>query len=115
MIWEIGQDAFGSNLQYSLLHAIDEVVNEATVGISETNPIALRIFPNPVRQRLSIQVPEATDYRLTISDMQGKIVLEDSFAGNEMPELNVGDFPAGMYVVSVYGETGVRTGKFVKA
>ncbi|MBC7774326.1 MAG: T9SS type A sorting domain-containing protein, partial [Phycisphaerae bacterium] len=55
-----------------------------------------------------------SDYRLIITDMQGKIVLENSFAANEMSELNVRDFPEGMYGISVYSGVGVRTGKFVK-
>ena len=114
MIWEIGQDAFGANIQYSLLRAIDEVVDAATVGISKVNLRTLQVFPNPVRERLSIQISEASDYRVVITDMQGKVVLENSFAGNEMPELNVREVSAGMYVISVYSETGVRTGKFLK-
>jgi len=114
MIWEIGQDAFGANIQYSLLRAIDEVVDAATVGISNVNLRTLQVFPNPVRERLSIQISEASDYRVVITDMQGKVVLENSFAGNEMPELNVREVSAGMYVISVYSETGVRTGKFLK-
>ena len=114
MIWEIGQDAFGANIQYSLLRAIDEVVDASTVGISNVNLRTLQVFPNPVRERLSIQISEASDYRVVITDMQGKVVLENSFAGNEMPELNVREVSAGMYVISVYSETGVRTGKFLK-
>ncbi len=114
MIWEIGQDAFGSNIEYSLLRAIDEVVDAATVGISDDSPLVLRVFPNPVRERLSIQLAETSDYRLVITDMHGKIVLENAYTSNEMPELNVRDFMAGMYAIAVYSEKGLRMGKFVK-
>ncbi|MFN0174043.1 MAG: glycosyl hydrolase family 18 protein [Saprospiraceae bacterium] len=114
MIWEIGQDAFGSNIEYSLLRAIDEVVDAATVGISKDNPMALRVFPNPVRERLSVQLAETNDYRLVITDMQGKIVLENTFASNEMPEINVRDLSAGMYAIAIYSEQGIRIGKFMK-
>ncbi len=114
MIWEIGQDAFGANIQYSLLRAIGEVVDAASVSISEANPMALRVFPNPVRERLTIQLSEANDYRLIITDMQGRIMLENSFVGNDLAEASVQDFPAGMYAISVYTNEGVRTGKFVK-
>jgi len=114
MIWEIGQDAFGSNIQYSLLRAIDEVVNAATSGSSALNPLALQVFPNPVRDRLSVRLSETEDYRLVISDMQGKVVLDNSYAGTNLSEVNVQDFSAGMYTISVYTDALVRTGKFVK-
>ncbi|MFN0036586.1 MAG: glycosyl hydrolase family 18 protein [Saprospiraceae bacterium] len=115
MIWEIGQDAFGADIQYSLLRAIDEVVDAASVGISEANPLALRVYPNPVRERIFIQLPESSAYRLVISDMRGRLMLEQSMVGDEPTEVNVQDFPAGMYAISAYSAAGVRTGKFVKA
>lgn len=114
MIWEIGQDAFGSNIQYSLLRAIDEIVDAASVGVSEHGSLALSVFPNPVRERLNLQLPESTDYRIVISDMRGQVVQAHSIAGNEPTALNVGAFPAGMYTITAYTETGVLTGRFVK-
>ncbi len=114
MIWEIGQDAFGANIQYSLLRAIDQVINAAAVGVSATSPVALQVFPNPVRERLNLQLPEDEAYRIVISDMRGKIILENNLEGKDASILNVGDFPAGMYAIAAYSEAGVRTGKFVK-
>ncbi len=114
MIWDIGGDAFGANIQYSLLRAIDEVVDAASVGISEANPLALQVFPNPVRSRLTVQLPELAEFRLVISDMSGRIIQDQWITGNEPVEVNVQEYPAGMYGISVYAETGVRAGKFVK-
>lgn len=114
MIWEIGQDAFAANSQYSLLTAIDEIVKAASVGISETHPMALQVFPNPVRERLSLQLPEAANCRIIISEMAGSIVRQYNCNGNEKPEVVVRDYVAGMYVITVYSELGVWTGKFVK-
>ncbi len=67
MIWEIGQDAFGSNIQYSLLRAIDELVDAATVGVSVLDPKALEIFPNPVRDRISIHLAGTRKYAVCSS------------------------------------------------
>ena len=114
MIWEIGQDAFGANSQYSLLRAIDEIVDAATVGHSEVSTMALQVFPNPAQERLSIQLPDAGTCRIVIADMAGSIVGQYNFYDNERPEVNVRDYPAGMYAITVYSEVGVRTGKFVK-
>lgn len=110
MIWEIGQDAFGADQSYSLLRAIDEVVDEATVGVAEQNTAVLQVFPNPVREWLSVQWPDNEPVRLVISDMNGKTMLET----NTAQSLNVRDFPPGLYTLSAYSETGLRTGRFVK-
>ena len=114
MIWEIGQDAFGANSQYSLLRGIDEIVDAATVGSSEVNKMALQVFPNPAQERLSIQLPDAGTCRIVIADIAGSILGQYNFNDNEKPEVNVRDFSAGIYAITVYSEVGVRTGKFVK-
>ena len=114
MIWEIGQDAFGSNIQYSLLRAIDEVVDAASVGVSEADPMVLQVYPNPVRERLLIRLPESAVSRLVISDMQGRIVLDKTFTGDELAQVNVQDFPTGLYGISVYSDAGARSGTFIK-
>lgn len=114
MIWEIGQDAFGANIEYSLLGAIDEVVDAASVGVAETAPLSLKVYPNPVRERLFFYFPETETCHVIIADVRGRLVLEQFVAGGESTELNVQDFPAGMYCISAYSESGVRTGKFVK-
>ena len=114
MIWEIGQDAFGANSQYSLLRGIDEIVDAATVGSSEVNKMALQVFPNPAQERLSIQLPDAGTCRIVIADIAGSILGQYNFNDNEKPEVNVRDFSAGIYAITVYPEVGVRTGKFVK-
>lgn len=114
MIWEIGQDAFGANATYSLLRAIDAIVDAAVVGVSETASPALQVYPNPVRDRLVIRLPEQADWRVIICDMQGRYLSEQSAAGEATLEVNLADIPAGLYAISVHSEAGVRTGTFVK-
>jgi GH18 family chitinase len=114
MIWEIGQDAFGSNIQYSLLRAIDELVDAATVGVSVQDPKALEIFPNPVRDRISIVLPEKGNLQLLITDMSGRVMLNQVRDQTEHEAIEVRDFPAGIYSISVATDSGLRSGRFVK-
>ncbi|MEO6760265.1 MAG: glycosyl hydrolase family 18 protein [Saprospiraceae bacterium] len=114
MIWEIGQDAFGANAPYSLLRAIDEVVDATVVGLSENNPTALEVYPNPVRDQLIVRLPEEGSYRVLIADIQGRIALEQTTSGGTDLELPVGGFPAGMYGITVYSGRRVLVGRFVK-
>ncbi|MCY7330471.1 MAG: T9SS type A sorting domain-containing protein [Saprospiraceae bacterium] len=114
MIWEVGQDAFGENAAYSLLRAIDAVVDVAVVGVSEASSTTLQVYPNPVRDRLSIRLPGEGTFRLLIHNMQGALVLEQSTAYEDPLEVRVADLPGGMYGISVYSGSRVMTGKFVK-
>lgn len=114
MIWEIGQDAFGANAQYSLLKAIDAVVDAATVGVSAADPLRLEIYPNPVQERLSINLPDEGNYRAVIYNLQGNTVLAQQATGDATLQMEVANFPAGMYSIAVYSGHRVMTGKFVK-
>ncbi len=114
MIWEIGQDAFGANAQYSLLRTIDLIVDAAVVGVSASNPLALEIYPNPVQDQLTLRLPDEGHYRVQIASLQGGMLLETSALGGGDLQIQVADFAAGMYSIAVYSGSQVRVGKFVK-
>ncbi len=114
MIWEVGQDAFGDLAPYSLLRAIDAVVDAAVVGVSEASSTTLQVYPNPVRDRLSIQLPGEGTFRVLIYNMQGGLVLQQSTTNEAPLEVRVADLPEGMYGISVHSGGRVMTGKFVK-
>lgn len=114
MIWEIGQDAFGTNQQYSLLRAIDEVVDAASVGVSNTTLQTLKIFPNPVQDQLTLALGDTKAARLRISDIKGRIWMESELLDAPIQAILVQDLPLGMYTISVYSDAGLRIGKFIK-
>lgn len=114
MIWEIGQDAFGDDVQYSLLRAIDEVVEAASVGITGLNSNALKVFPNPVHDRLVLSLPENDAFNLSIYNMQGALMLNQILSGNDAQKLEVQGLPAGVYSIVLQSGQGLRSGKFVK-
>jgi hypothetical protein len=47
MIWELGQDAFGSNSNLSLLRAIDQVIDDNTSSVAAASLPGVRVIPNP--------------------------------------------------------------------
>jgi len=97
MIWELGQDAFGTNAQLSLLRAIDERIREVTSHVDmytiEVKGLA-RIYPNPAHDRITVSLapklvsdsegatPVAA--RVVIRDIQGNEVYEKSVVGTEV-------------------------------
>ncbi len=112
MIWELGEDAFGDDADLSLLKAIDEVIDAAASGTSENEDLELKIYPNPAQERLFVQLPGAGYYRCVVCDAQGRLVRQ--LSGNENFEMSIGEFPAGIYTLAVYSDSGIRTGRFVK-
>lgn len=107
MIWELGQDAFGSNIQYSLLRAIDEVIS-SSVGIAEHEPNALRVYPNPVSDWLHFQLPEDQSFNAKICDMNGRVVLETVINEQANAQVDVSRLPSGMYTLLVSDGNGKR-------
>ncbi len=108
MIWEIGQDAFGWGGRYSLLNAIDYVVQHGELPIITDleEPVitsGIRVFPNPFHENITVSGHEnQTYFRVQLRDMQGRVLLEKS--GNSSGEritLNVPDIQDGMYIIVV--------------
>lgn len=112
MIWEIGQDAFGANLSYSLLRAIDEVVDAASVGVAETGTGNLRIYPNPVAERIVLEWPDGKEARIVVHNLQGQTVVVKTISG--ATEIQVQDLPAGCYNITAVSNAQVMSGRFIK-
>jgi hypothetical protein len=60
-----------------------------------------KIFPNPVRNELTIQSPGQVSFKYRLYGTDGRIVMEDS-AEQGMQKLNVALLPAGLYILITY-------------
>jgi chitinase len=112
MIWEIGQDAFGANIEYSLLRVIDEELGVVT-GTEDVFAERVRIFPNPVSTRLQVQWSEDAEVIISVQDMQGRGLIREMRQGR-FAELSVEALPAGMYSVAVQKNQTIVVQKFIK-
>ncbi|MFZ4477033.1 MAG: glycosyl hydrolase family 18 protein, partial [Saprospiraceae bacterium] len=113
MIWEIGQDAFGTNQTYSLLRAIDELVNP----ITETQEVAqssLRLFPNPVGEVLTVAMESGIAGTILIRDVQGKLVQSVETNGETQVQIPTAALPAGFYVLVFNNLEKIQSTKFIK-
>ncbi len=113
MIWELGQDAFGSYAEYSLLKAIDETLhpvsadNEAVDG--DASPL---LYPNPAGDFLNVAKLPGVGCLAQIIDFQGKI----RWAGALEPgaSIDLEGWPAGVYALRLASEHGISAVSFVK-
>jgi hypothetical protein len=83
--------------------------DENAIGVQETlNKISMIIYPNPVQNRLHIEIEEDL-VAATITDLQGKTVL----AGTEK-EIDLSALESGIYILSASTSKGISTQKIVK-
>jgi hypothetical protein len=80
----------------------------ATVGIPETSVSAIKMYPNPVIDQLTVQGLDKVK-KLVIMDITGKIRRTVNTNGDETT-LNMSELPKGMYFL----KTGNQTLKFIK-
>ena len=77
----------------------------SSVGISETNPNSIRLFPNPAKDVVKISMDGYENTRVSLVDLTGKIIIDRPVDDNEV-SLNVGDLPRGLYFVKIFSNNG---------
>ncbi|WCO00742.1 T9SS type A sorting domain-containing protein [Psychroserpens ponticola] len=77
-----------------------EFVEEA-LSVSEFDFNSFSMYPNPAKDVLNIKLNNITKATLSIYDIQGKLVLEQSISETQNLELNVSDLHSGLYFVKL--------------
>jgi len=96
----------------------DSVTVNPTLDVSNLqNERSVKIYPNPAKDLLTIQIDAGSYNSFTISNTLGEVVLRKSISGmqNDVPiAIGMKGFSAGMYYVTLKGESGVVVKKFLK-
>ncbi|NNC84923.1 MAG: T9SS type A sorting domain-containing protein [Bacteroidia bacterium] len=66
------------------------------VGIEDVANSDILIFPNPAMDKLQVEMKNSSDYVIHIYNMQGQLVLKDSFTGT-YEKVNINRLPTGLY------------------
>ncbi len=89
-------NAGGDKIVYS-----SSPINEAsTVGLKEVSTSILNLFPNPANDKVSIELENNKNSKLTIYNMNGQKVMSSSFNSAHI-QLNVSDLEQGLYYISI--------------
>lgn len=115
MIWELGQDAFGGNKQYSLLTAIDEVIQSGSVAVSPPFAVKMAVYPNPASNFITVELPAPVAGVLELTDSQGARKAYRTINGEQEFAFDVSMLPVGMYFLSVNTGTEHYVARVVKA
>jgi PKD repeat protein len=85
------------------------------VGIGEGENATFSIYPNPVKDELSVNFAgKNTDNRLVIVNQLGQVICDQMTGGNQQVIINTSEYAIGVYAIRVYGENGVIEKKFIK-
>ena len=94
--WVLKVDACGQErVSDCTLSGLDEIAAESNINI----------YPNPAEDRIYIKGDDAID-RAEILDLQGRKVLVENFSGAYEQTLFIDHFPAGLYFVNIYTQSG---------
>ena len=75
----------------------------------------LHISPVPSSQFINLGAFETTgNFNISITDMNGKIILEKNDAQMDIQQLDVSGLVPGMYIIHFSDEAGQRNGKFIR-
>ena len=92
---------FGVNISY-------------TLSISQFENQSVKLYPNPVSNRLFLQFPNSESYNLKLVNALGQVVLTKANSTSSI-ELDVSDLSKGMYFLNVTSEIrNSQTLKFIK-
>jgi hypothetical protein len=72
-------------------------VIDFTVGISEPPFPDLRIFPNPTRDAIYIDLPHVEEYEIQMRSADGRLI----GAWKQVNTISVSGFPSGIYTLSI--------------
>lgn len=76
-------------------------------NVTEESSLEFSIYPNPSSGffQVSSHPNQALQY-LTVSDLSGRLFLHEAVGRQSITQVDASSWPAGMYIVSAYGENG---------
>jgi hypothetical protein len=87
----------------------DQQIITSLSEVTATPDDRLLIYPNPADDHITISYPGEGQIR--IIDMQGQVVLSGDYDFRQRPEIDIANFPAGIYIARIIAENGTVVDK----
>lgn len=72
--------------------------NNVVVGLNEINTTNFSIYPNPASELVNVTLPkDITRYDIEINDAAGRVVLSEKAQSQTKFQINISDWPTGIY------------------
>lgn len=85
---------------------------KGTTGLIDRESVSFKVFPNPVKDVITLQLPEMKG--VVITDILGRTVKNVNLEGINSKNVAINDLKAGFYFISVQTNKGVYSSKFIK-
>ncbi len=72
------------------------------------------VYPNPANSNIYINIDKSGTYKTEIFSLEGKKLLSKNIFGISDNRLDISGFSQGIYLIRIYNEKYIYTGKFVK-
>jgi hypothetical protein len=72
----------------------------------------IKIYPNPVEDKLYINVPEG-EYRYKVMTLQGQVVSSDTYRSSDRT-IDLSSLSSGLYLISLYDDKSIVTFRIIK-
>ncbi len=83
-------------------------------GVEEAQRGTIAVFPNPANKQISVVVSSQNVTELNISDLSGRILIQQAVSSNESPVVDVSQLSEGTYIITAKGSKTVLVNKFYK-
>jgi surface protein len=119
--WSVNTDA-GDNYSIKITSATDNNFTDkstatfsivTTSAIDNLSAIVAKIYPNPVKDILNIELPTTGSYRVTIFNTTGDIVTQKT-ASSVNTTIDMSVYNSGIYIIKITTGNRSYTGKIVK-
>ena len=89
-------------------------VTSSTAGISENKLLSFEMYPNPVSDKLNIQLPSGSEKaEVSIFDYTGRLVSSKTISSNDTL-IDVQSISKGIYIIRVASNTKIGVQRFIK-
>lgn len=105
--------AGGFGMNNPAYFAMDNFVTEETSGIGNAPVVyAAKVYPNPATDMLVVELNDKTIEYVMVTDAAGRLVAR--MAAEDKLTLNLSTYTPGVYLLTMQGENGMATARFVK-
>ena len=106
--------AVGSSTTYAYHSIRGATALSVSLGISENNLLSFEMYPNPVSDLLSIQLPTSTEKaEVSVFDYTGRLVSSKTISSNDTA-IDVQKISKGIYMIRVAANNKIGVQRFIK-
>jgi hypothetical protein len=82
---------------------------EITTGVEERTMDYVNIYPNPFSSKFTVQLDKVQDYTITVMDMSGKVLHNDTYTNTNNVKMNLEHLASGQYILRIVSDNNAIT------